>query len=323
MIFLPFLSNRVGIVESLVVLLLALAFDLLLGEFPSRLHPVVWIGSLIALLERAAPQRGTIRQLSFGLTAVLAGLTLVTLPTYYLLYQAHLWNSVLYIVAASLLLKGTFSVKMLRQAAMRIRDLLVIGDLAAARFEMRSLVSRDTSNLDEPLLVAATVESVAENATDSFVSPMFYYLLFGVPGALAYRALNTFDSMIGYRGRYEYLGKAAARLDDAANYIPARLTVALMLIAAWLNRVDFRNAWRVAWRDHQNTASPNAGWTMSVVAGALNVQLEKVGHYRLGTSSAALTPGLIDRAVGLTRTLSILVTSLVILFGVALSAYRP
>lgn len=323
MIFLPFLSSRIGIVESLLVLLLALAFDLLVGEFPSRLHPVVWIGNMIALLERAAPKSGPVRQFAFGLLAVLIGVGVVALLGYFALYSAHLWNSFAYVVLASLLLKPTFSVRMLRQAAIKIRDLLVNDDLPAARFEMRSLVSRETKDLDAPLIVAATVESVAENATDSFVSPVFYYLLFGVPGALAYRALNTFDSMIGYRGRYEYLGKAAARLDDLANYVPARLSVGLILMAAWLNRVDCRNAWRVAWRDHRNTDSPNAGWTMSAVAGALNVQLEKAGHYRLGTPSAELTPSLIERAVGLTQTLCLLITSLVILMGVALSAYRP
>jgi adenosylcobinamide-phosphate synthase len=143
------------------------------------------------------------------------------------------------------------------------------------------------------------VESVAENLSDSFVAPVVWYALLGVPGAIAYRFVNTCDAMLGYRGRYEYLGKAAARLDDVANWLPARLTALLVVAAAGLLGADARGAWRAMWQHHRRTASPNAGWPMSAAAGALGVRLEKLGHYALGHGprpSVATIPAAIDLA---------------------------
>jgi adenosylcobinamide-phosphate synthase len=136
--------------------------------------------------------------------------------------------------------------------------------------------------LSWPLLVSAAVESVAENSSDSFVAPLFYFLLFGIPGAIAYRVVNTLDAMLGYHGEYEYLGKFASRLDDVLNFIPARLTALLLVLAAFLSGGDGRASWRVALREHAKTESPNAGWPMAAVAGALKVRLEKSRHYQLG-----------------------------------------
>jgi adenosylcobinamide-phosphate synthase len=166
----------------------------------------------------------------------------------------------------------------------------------AARLDLAALVSRNTSRLDTPLLAAAAIESLAENASDSFVAPLLYYQLFGLPGAFAYRALNTMDAMLGYHGRYEFLGKVPARLDDAANLIPARLTALLLVIATRLTGADARSAWDRLRRDHARTSSPNAGYPMSTMAGALGVRLEKVGHYRLNESGRAPEPRDIHRA---------------------------
>ncbi len=148
-------------------------------------------------------------------------------------------------------------------------------------------------------MVSATVESVAENIVDSFVAPLFYFLLLGIPGAVAYRVVNTLDAMIGYHGKYEYLGKFASRLDDVLNFIPARVTVFLLVFASFLSGRDARAAWQVALNEHSRTESPNAGWTMAAAAGALNVQLVKVGHYRLGAAATPLVPQTIDAALRL------------------------
>ena len=126
----------------------------------------------------------------------------------------------------------TFSIKGLRRAAFKIKNLLQDDDLDKTRFELRALVSRDTAGLPRPLLASAAVESVAEGTCDSLVAPLFYFLLLGVPGAIGYRVVNTLDAMIGYHGKYEYLGKFAARLDDVLNYIPARLAALLLVLAA-------------------------------------------------------------------------------------------
>lgn len=186
---------------------------------------------------------------------------------------------------------------MLAGVGLKIARLLKFGDLAQARFEMRSLVSRDTSRLNEDLIVAAIVESIAENTTDSFVSPLFFFFLLGLPGVVAYRLVNTFDSMVGYRGKYEYLGKTAARLDDVLNFIPARLTALLFVLNARFYDGDTAHAWRIMWRDHKRTASPNAGWTMAAMAGALHVRLEKSGHYSLGDDEHLLLPSLVPHTV--------------------------
>ena len=144
---------------------------------------------------------------------------------------------------------------------------------------------------------SSAIESVAEGLCDSVVAPLFYFLIFGLPGAFAYRAINTLDSMIGYRGKYEYLGKFAARLDDVLNYIPARLAFLFIVIAASLKKMG-REAWQVARRDHTQTSSPNAGWPMAAMAGALHVRLEKPGHYVLGDGKEP-KPDDIDRAVNM------------------------
>ena len=126
-----------------------------------------------------------------------------------------------------------------------------------------------------------------------------YFLLFGVPGAIAYRVVNTLDAMVGYHGKYEYLGKFASKLDDILNFIPARLTALLLVLASLLLRRDTRASWQVAFSEHSKTESINAGWTMAAVAGALNVQLDKVGHYKLGKAGAPLIPGTIDASLQL------------------------
>ena len=279
--------------ESIIILLLALAIDLTIGEYPRPLHPVVGMGKVASLGLRIAPRRGQWAQLIYGAVVVIFTIALFALSAYFLLSYLKGLNTVAYVVVAALLLKSTFSLKELRRAALKVKHLLEERNLSRARVEMKALVSRDTSQLDKPHLVSATVESVAENTSDSFVAPLFYFLLFGLPGAIAYRVINTLDAMIGYHGEYEYLGKFAARLDDGLSFIPARLSGLLIVVAAYLCRKDGRNAWQVMLADHGNTQSLNAGWPMSAAAGALRTQLEKVGHYSLGNANSPLSPQLI------------------------------
>jgi adenosylcobinamide-phosphate synthase len=160
---------------------------------------------------------------------------------------------------------------------------------------------------------AAAIESVAENLSDSFVAPLCAYALFGVPGALAYRAINTFDSMVGYHGDYEYLGRTAARLDDLVNLIPARVTALLIVVGAVLARHHSFDAARTALQEHGRTESPNAGWPMAAMAGALRVRLEKMGHYQLGTAFGACQPSAIGPALRIARRVACLAAGLALL----------
>ena len=283
--------------EIIFILLIALALDLALGEPANFWHPVAWLGKLISLEVKCAPRGGKFKQLAFGIVMVLITLGAITAPIYFLVIYLHKINWLIYIAVAGLLLKFTFSLRGLRQAATMVKNSLAQNNLAQARISLRSLVSRDTANLDENQVMAATIESTAENSCDSFVAPLLYFMLFGVTGALAYRIINTFDAMVGYHGKWEYVGRFAARLDDVANFIPARLTSLLIVLAAWLCKRNMLQAWRIILRDHKKTQSPNAGWTMSAIAGALGIQLEKTGHYKLGDNHHSLSLDTVDASL--------------------------
>ena len=272
------------------MLLGALVLDLAFREPPRVLHPVVWMGTSVSWIEkRSLPGEGpalpflaglglaVIVPLGFGGLAWLAAAGLRDL------------GPVSYLAGGALLLKTTFSVKGLAKAARSTRQAMEAGKITAARLGLRGLVSRDARTLTRPQVTMAAIESVAENTTDSCIGPWLAFAIFGLPGAFAYRALNTLDSMIGYHGRHEYLGKASARLDDLANLIPARLSASLMLAAGVLLGLPAGRGWRKLRRDHRLTESPNAGWTISAMSGLLGVALEKPGHYRIGD-------GLVDPA---------------------------
>ncbi len=285
--------------EAGTAVLTALGMDLL-GEPPALVHPVVWYGTLIGRLQQAAP-RGRVSQLLYGVVMLLVAAPTAFLPAAVVHQVAkraraaavqHGYNAsgfLLYALLEGMALKPLFALRMLIDASCSVRMSLEQGNLPAARHALQSLVSRDRSQLTPVLAGAAAIESLAENLSDSVVAPLFYYALFGLPGAAMYRLFNTFDSMIGYRGQYEYLGKAAARLDDVLNIVPSRLTALLIIALAPLFGGQWRRAWHIWRRDAGQTASPNAGHPMAAAAGALGVQLEKVGHYRLGDNERTIT----------------------------------
>jgi adenosylcobinamide-phosphate synthase len=281
--------------HALIVLGGALALDLAVGEPPRALHPVVWMGRFYRALRRHAPTRPA-PAFVYGAMMALVG-PLLFAGVAYASIRALAPLPAAQLVVEIWLLKSAFAVRALGGAASTVARALAAGDLDGARLGLRALVSRDTGALSPPLLAAAAVESVAENASDSLVAPLVFYVVGGVPAALAYRACNTLDALIGYHGDTEWLGKAAARLDDAANLVPARLTAALLVVASALVGGSAWGALRIWWRDGARTESPNAGRPMAAMAGALGVQLEKVGYYRLGDAGAAVAAPAIARAV--------------------------
>jgi len=287
--------------DVLLILALALIADFTLGDPPDTFHPVAWMGKVISFLERGRLRRGPLFQFVFGAVITLLVMALFTLPVYFLLLYLKGISFAAYVLAGAVLFKLTFSLRGLENTVHKIKRLLLDEKLDQVRFELRALVSRDTSSLSEPFLISAAVESAAESICDSFVAPLFYFLFLGVPGAFAYRVVNTLDSMIGYHGKYEYLGKFPSRLDDVLNFIPARLTALLLVLAAFFSRRSGRRSWQVALGDHSKTESPNAGWPMAAAAGALNIQLEKVGHYKLGRANAPLVPETVDESLSLVQ----------------------
>ncbi|MBI2886329.1 MAG: cobalamin biosynthesis protein CobD [Chloroflexi bacterium] len=264
---------------------LAVAYDLLLGEYAAALHPVVWMGWLAGQWLRVAPEDGPVRQLLFGAVMVCGVTGAFALPAWALLGYLSGQQPLLHLLAGAALLKPAFSIKALFTSTAAVGRALEVGELDVARTRASMIVSRDVGALGPPQVAAAAIESAAENLTDSVVAPLLSYLALGPAGALAYRAVNTLDAMVGYHGRYEYLGKAAARLDDLLNWAPARLAALLLVAAAAPAGGSAPGSWRLLLRDHGLTASPNAGWTMSAMAGALGVRLEKLGAYRLGAEA--------------------------------------
>ncbi len=262
------------------VMALALALDLLVGEPPERWHPVAWMGRLVAWWERKAPREGAVRQLAYGLVAEVACVGAAWLPSR-LLETVLSCRSAVALLARAIVLKPTFAVRALFDHVGQVETALERGDLPAARRAAGRIVSRNVDALNESGVAAAAVESLAENAGDSVVAPLLYYASFGMPGAYGYRMANTLDAMLGYRGRYEYLGKAAARLDDLLNLLPSRLAALATAATSWVVGGSPGRAWLTAVRDSSRTASPNAGWPMAAAAGALDLRLEKAGHYVL------------------------------------------
>ena len=270
-----------GLVLNALIFLLSVGLDRFLPEPPAKIHPVVWIGRTVAVMARAAPQ-GAVSAFVFGFTIVLIVVGMSTALAWLAIAGLLSVHPLAYVIGGAVILRTTFTVKGLSSAARQTCQTLGEGRLDAAQTSLRNLVSRDSASLTAPLVAASAIESVAENTTDSYVGPWLAFALFGVPGAVAYRAINTMDSMLGYRGRYEYLGKVAARLDDLVNLIPARLSALLLLGSGALSRLPAGRAWSIILRDRRCTASPNAGLTMSAMAGLLGTRLEKPGQYCLG-----------------------------------------
>ncbi|QJQ94907.1 MULTISPECIES: adenosylcobinamide-phosphate synthase CbiB [Halomonadaceae] len=265
----------------LVLLLLAIALDLLIGDPRTLPHPVVGMGHVIAYLERrwnsGSPAARRAKGLLLTLTVVL-GVYALAWGIIVMLTRLHPWLGLL---AELWLLATTLAIKGLRDAALAVAVPLGEGDLVGARQALSMIVGRDTRELDEAGVVRASVETVAENGVDGITAPLFWALLGGAPLALAYKAINTLDSMVGYRNeRHTDFGYASAKLDDLANWIPARLTALTLWLAAWgVPGARMQGALRGTWCDAPRHPSPNAGWPEAMVAWLLGVQLGGTNVY--------------------------------------------
>lgn len=263
--------------------ILAFVADTIIGDPRSKLHPVVLIGKLIAGLEKLLYQQGASDKSKMVAGGLLVAIVLTL--TYQLVdglcnFVALGGNSYVSMLFNALLLSFTISPRSLAEAGREIHDYLIKGDMENARYKVGWIVGRDTENLSEGEVTRATVETVAENTVDGIISPLFFFLIGGVPLAFMYRAANTMDSMVGYKNdRYLYFGRVAARLDDVLNYIPARITGIIFVLAAVLLHLDYRNAWQMLRRDASKHPSPNGGWAEAAVAGALQIRLGGYNSY--------------------------------------------
>jgi adenosylcobinamide-phosphate synthase len=284
-------------IAKLAALLSALAIDLVFGDPPNRYHPVAWIGRLLGAGQRWLCRGSPARLLVAGAltTIAVAGLAGAAAA---LVSRISVQFGIAGILLEALALAFLFSLRDLIGAARSIARDLDRGDLPAAREAVGyHLVSRPTAALDEGQVASATIESVAENLTDSLVAPVCFFLAGGLAWAAVYRVINTADSMLGFRrGPLEYFGKSAARLDDLVNLIPARLAGLSLVAGAALVGESPGGALAALRRDRRRTPSPNSGWPMSAMAGALGVVLEKPGVHRLGAGAPPIAAD-IERAV--------------------------
>lgn len=269
-------------------LLFAFLLDQLIGELPNKYHPVVWMGNWIKLFSSRVLKSRRIRhnnlyEFLFGTVLMILGILVFSVPLFFFEKLIEPLPDLLQGLILGLFLKPVFSLHDLLKAAGEIQEMLNLGRIEdARRLVSWHLVSRDTSGLSKAQICSATIESVAENLTDSFLSPILAFSIGGLPFAWAYRLVNTGDAMIGYHAeKWEYLGKFTARLDDILNFIPARIAAGLICISAFFNRMDYKKAFWITHQEHGRTSSPNAGWTIAAAAGALNVRLEKIGMYIL------------------------------------------
>jgi len=291
--------------------LLAFVIDLTTGDLPNRFHPVAWMGSLIGagrqraqrLADRVPQSRRPAVELALGGGIALGGVSLMLSIGSVLQRLLRRLPAPVDWLLEAYLIKTTLALRGLAQAGVEVQAALETGDLPEARRALAwHLVSRDTTQLDETLVAAATIESLAENASDGVIAPLLYAGLGGLPAALAYRFANTADAMLGYHTpTLEWLGKIPARLDDLLNLLPARLTGLLIALAAPLadQRWDWQRTLQALAgmrREARRTESPNAGYPMSAMANGLGVQLEKLGHYRLGDQGHLPTAADIARA---------------------------
>lgn len=293
--------------------LIALAADLAVGEPHASIHPTIAMGKWIARGRRRRRAVDPAPSLIEGIAVVLGGALVFGAG-------AELCDSLignlpraLGTAARGLALKPTLSVRALLEAAEGVQGALDAGDLAEARRELSwHLVSRDTTELSASEVAGAAIESVAENFNDGVVAPLCAFRLAGLTGAYVFRFLNTADAMLGYRSEeLEWFGKAAARLDDAAGIIPARLSALLIAMSATAHGFDGLEAIGVALRCASDTDSPNAGWPMATMAGALGVRLEKRGQYALNAAAREPTANDIGSARTIVLTASILAAALV------------
>lgn len=261
------------------ILIFAYVLDLIFGDPYSFPHPVKFIGNMISRLEKLFFAT-SINKLLSGLITFLIVVVSTYFATFLLINISYSLNSYLGIAVEILLTYTVLSAKCLEFEAVKVQRELRAKNLENSRKSLSYIVGRDTKELDFEQIVKAVIETVAENTVDGVISPIFYLCLGGVPLAMAFKAISTLDSMIGYRNeKYEEFGKVSARADDVANFIPARLSIIFFTISAFLLRLDYKNAFLICMRDRKNHLSPNCAYSESLTAGALGIQLGGSHYY--------------------------------------------
>lgn len=317
--------------------ILSIFFDLIYGELPTKIHPVVIIGKIIDFLTNKLIK---IRKKYSGLLLFIFTSSISSVILY-ILYYIFSCNDIILFIFYILILSSTFSIKLLLSSAKEIANDLK-NDINKARKSVSYLVSRNTGELSEKLIVSATIETLTENVTDSYISPIFYFTLASICGLTVFNEINSFyllfiilwvpfffrlsntlDAMVGYENeKLKYIGYFSAKVDDILNYIPARIAGFLIIISSFILRLNWKNSFKIMLRDARKCPSPNSGFTMASTAGALNIQLIKKDTYILGDNTVEMDVSHISKAINLSKITILLFTvisfALLILVGLLL-----
>lgn len=300
------------ILESTIIIGFAIMLDLIFGDPKNRYHPTAWIGNFIGSITTCMKNGSQNLEKFGGIFIVLIPVSISCIVLFGLefsidLINAEFWSVVISIIFGIILFKMTIAIRGMELHALAVLDSIQKNDLAQARKNLSMIVKRNTKNLDKNHILSGTLESLSENIVDGITGPMFYFALFGLPGAFAYRIVNTVDSMVGYKTyMFKNLGWFGANCDNILNYIPSRLTGLTMVLGAMLLGHDWKNCYAIFKRDGKKTDSPNAGYPMAALAGALGTTFEKIEHYSLGSGNQEITSKKVTDAIALMKVTSLL-----------------
>jgi len=307
------------ILEPIVIVAFALGIDFVFGDPKNRYHPTAWIGTLIAKLTPLAKNQNTYVEKLGGIfvVAITVGVvvTLLSILDTGISFLTTDWVTIVVSgVVVVILLKTTIAISGMEKHAKAVLESLDEDNLDMARTNLSMIVKRNTKNLDKNHVISGVLESISENTVDGITGPLFYFALFGLPGAFMYRVINTVDSMIGYKTDiFKNVGWFGATCDTILNYIPSRLTGLVMIISAAILQNNWKESYKIMIRDSKKTESPNAGYPMAALAGALETKFEKINHYKLGNGEIILTTEHVNSALTMMKLTSILFFGLVII----------
>ncbi len=282
--------------EIILIICFSVSMDYLLGEPPKGIHPVVWIGKIInfftlQIKKRNNKENNILSEKAWGSILAVSLITTIGTTSYLIILQAfYMLGTIAFVLLSTFILKSMFSIKSMDKHIIDILVDIEKKDIEKARNDLAKIVSRDTKTLSEEKILSACIECTSESFVDGILSPLFYYGILNIAGATIFRAVNTLDSMIGYKDiYYKDIGWMSAKMDTIMNIIPARISIVFLVTSSLILNLDWKNAISTCKRYGRSTESLNAGIPMSVIAGALRIQLEKVNHYRLGDMLEPIT----------------------------------
>lgn len=300
------------LIESILIIIFALGLDFVAGDPKNKYHPTAWIGGLIAKLTPLAKNKSEQTEKLGGIAIVLSVTTIVA--TLLILFDVGInlitvdyVSLISSILISTILLKTTIAIRGMEKHALAVVESVEMDDMDSAKDNLALIVKRNTKELDKNHVLSGVLESVSENTVDGITGPLFYYALFGLPGAFVYRVVNTIDSMIGYNNSiFKNVGWFGANCDKVLNFIPARLTALVMILGAMIIGSDWKRSYLIMVRDGSLPTSLNAGYPMGALAGALKTKFEKIDHYTIGDGDLELKKEHIKSAIVLMKVTSIL-----------------